>query len=385
MSRCAVLKVWVALLLAVAPVWGGAAPPEPAGGLEGVLADLCRKHGVPSLTVAVVRSGGTVATACHGVRKRGTDDTVELSDRHPLGSCTKSMTATLAAVLVESGQIGWDTTVAEVWPHADGAEIHPELRAVTLNELLSHQSGLASDANDQGFWISFFAEEAAPRRERRRMVEWVLAQGPEHPRGGYHYSNLGYVVAGAMLEKRGGASFESLMRRHVFKPLGMETAAFRTLARARKLKPPLRWGHRANGAPIDPRAAGAENPAVYAPCGTVHLTVADYARYARWHLGREPAPVLTKPETLDRLHTGQVKAPALGGAYGGGWILIDTGLGPALTHGGSNTNSQALIWVLPERDFAAVAFTNTGEHAGFLACNAAIQELMNRYAEGDGE
>src|SRR5215212_7099644 len=96
--------------------------------LKKMLVDTCRKHNVPSLTIAVVRSDGMVTAQCSGVRKRGTDEAVELSDRHPLGSCTKSMTATLAAVLVEAGKIDWDTTISQVWPRAGEKHLHPSLR-----------------------------------------------------------------------------------------------------------------------------------------------------------------------------------------------------------------------------------------------------------------
>lgn len=360
-----------------------AAEPAPSDNeLKAMLAEVCRKHNVPSLSIAVVRSGEVVATACHGVRKRGSDEAVELSDRHPLGSCTKSMTATLAAVLVEAGKLEWETTIAQVWPRAQAKHLHAALRDVTLDELLSHQSGLPSDLKDlQGKeWRSFFEEKASPTLERRRMLEIILVAKPENARGEYHYSNLGYVVAAAMLETRGGDSYENLMRKHVFQPLKLSTAAFRTLATAKKLKEPLLWGHLANGTPIDPRVAGAENPSVYASCGTVNLSIADYARYAQWHLTSAPAPLLSAQETVDHLHAGQVDAPSVGGKYGCGWIVLNTPLGRAWTHGGSNTNSHALIWILPDRDFAAVACTNTGESSGFPACDEAIQELMKRYA-----
>ncbi|MBX7165653.1 MAG: serine hydrolase [Pirellulales bacterium] len=391
-DRCAVVARTVAMVLAVLailllPSCGFAVEPASQdAGLQEMLADVCRKHKVPSLTIAVVRSAGTVTMQCSGVRKRRTDESVELSDRHPLGSCTKSMTATLAAVLVEAGKIGWDTTIGQVWSRAGEKHLHAALRDVTLDELLSHQSGLASDLKDfqtikADEWLSFFEEQASPQLERRRMLGLILAIKPQHPRGSYHYSNLGYVVAAAMLETKGGDSFENLMRRHVFQPLTMDTADFRTLALAKELKPPLLWGHVADGSPIDPRIAGAENPSVYAACGTVHLSIADYARYAQWHLKHEPAPLLSQQENVEHLHVGKVDAPAERGKYGCGWIVLDSALGRALFHGGSNTNSQALIWLLPERDFAAVACTNTGESSGLSACGEAIQELMKRYAQ----
>ena len=351
--------------------------------LEKILADICRKQQVPSLTIAVVRSDEIVTMECSGVRKSGTDDAIELSDRHPLGSNTKSMTATLAAKVVESGKIKWDSTIRQVWPDAAPKHIHPSLHDVTLNELLSHQSGLAANLTDLGGndWGSFFQEKASPTVERRRMLMLIMKKKAKHSRGEYHYSNIGYVVAAAMLEKSTGEEFEAMMHRDIFKPLKMDSADFRTLASAKKLKAPLLWGHQDNGNPISPRKAGAENPSAYASAGTVHLAIADYAKYAQWHLAQKPAPVLSTQEALDHLHKGQIEVPSLGGKYGGGWIHLKTPLGPAMTHGGSNTNSYASIWIFPDKDFAAVVCSNAGLKFGFPASDKAVQELIKRYAK----
>jgi CubicO group peptidase (beta-lactamase class C family) len=184
-----------------------------------------------------------------------------------------------------------------------------------------------------------------------------------------------------MMEERAGEGYETLMRREVFKPLGMRSADFRTLESAAKLKEPAVWGHQADGKAIDPRIVGAENPSVYASCGTVNLSILDYARYAQWHLGKKPEPLLKNQTTFDHLHTGLVKAPDVGGKYGSGWILVDTPMGPAMSHAGSNTNCFAVIWVYPKKDFAAIACTNTGEQAGYLACEEAIQKLVELYVK----
>ena len=196
----------------------------------------------------------------------------------------------------------------------------------------------------------------------------------------YHYSNLGYVIAAAMLEHRAEEDFETMMRRDIFKPLGMDSADFRTMKSARKLKAPMLWGHRANGEPFSPKVAGAENPSAYASCGTVHISAGDYAKYAQWHLSQTPAPVLSTQEAFDHLHTGQVNATGTGGKHGGGWIHTKYGRAAAMTHAGSNTNSFAVIWIIPDKDFAAIALTNQGGNSSFAACDAAILELMKRYA-----
>ena len=342
------------------------------------LAEICRKHDVPAMAVAVVNANGLVHSQCFGNRKRGTFDKVELSDRFPIGSNTKSMTATLAAVLVEAGKIEWETTISDVWPKAKDADIHPQLRKVTLDQLLSHQSGLPENISDisSQAWASFFDEKLSPTLERRGMLKLVLSPAPTQPQGKFAYSNLGYAVVSAMLETRAKESFESLMKKHVFDPLEMRSADFRSMKSAQQLKPPLLWGHQANGGKsVDPRTVSAENPTVYAAAGTVHLSIEDYAKYARWQLAGKPAPVLRSQSAYDHLHEPLVDKAA-GEKYGCGWICSNSGLGPALTHAGSNTNTFAVIWVLPKSDFAAVVCTNSGEQQAFPACDEMINHLM---------
>ncbi|WP_253154869.1 serine hydrolase [Stieleria tagensis] len=350
------------------------------------LAELRRKHDVPAMAVAVVNKQGLVEAECSGDRKRGQSDKVELTDRFAIASNTKSMTATLAAVLVEAGKIDWTTSIGEVWPAATDDHIHPQLKAATLDDLLSHQSGLPANISDSSAqeWPSFFREEIAPALERRRMLRIVLPKPPTNPRGQFLYSNLGYAVAAAMLETRAGESYESLMKKHVLGPLQMQSADFRSLESAKRLTPPMLWGHQADGTPIDPRLPGAENPTVYASCGTIHVSIEDYAKYARWHLAGQPTPVLKTRDAFDHLHKPLVDS-APGEQYACGWICAQTPLGPGWNHAGSNTNSFALIWIVPESDFAAVVCTNSGQPQSFAACNDMMNHLFTTHAPDAGK
>lgn len=345
------------------------------------IAEVRRKHNVPSLALAVVNKKGLVEAKVTGDRKRGTPGKVELSDRFAIGSNTKSMTATLAAVMVEAGKIEWTTTIGEVWPKAGDDHIHPKLKSVTLDELLSHQSGLPGNISDISpqAWANFMQEKRSPVLERRTMLGLVLSQPPANVQRKFLYSNLGYAIVAAMLETRAREPYESLLRKHVLGPLQMQSANFHSREFAKRMKPPLMWGHQANGAPINPRSQGAENPTVYAASGTIHLSIEDYAKYARWHLAGTPSPVLQTKAAFDHLHKPLVEAAELGGSYACGWICAPTPIGPGLNHGGSNTNSFALIWVVPESDFAAVVCTNTGEPQAFPACDEMMVHLMTTY------
>jgi hypothetical protein len=161
------------------------------------------------------------------------------------------------------------------------------------------------------------------------------------------------------------------LQRHLYEKHGG-----RVEVSAKQLPPPLLWGHQAaNGEPVNPRTMGAENPSVYAAAGTVHLSIEDYAKYARWQLAGKPTPVLRSQKAFDHLHRPQVDYDKSGAKYACGWICMDTEFGPALNHARSNTNSWAVIWILPDSDFAAIVCTNSGQPQAYAACEEIISFL----------
>src|SRR4029077_16328190 len=98
------------------------------------------KHNFPALAAAVVVDGKIVVTNAVGFRKNGGTERVTADDRFHLGSVTKSMTATVAAMLVEQGKISWTMTIGEAFPELKSGNHHDYL-GVTLEQLLSQRSG----------------------------------------------------------------------------------------------------------------------------------------------------------------------------------------------------------------------------------------------------
>src|SRR6185436_4422279 len=93
------------------------------------------------MVAAVLRGERIIAQGVAGVRKRGTAERITLDDRFHLGSCTKAMTATLVAMLVEEGKLNWTTTLGELF--ADTVKpMHPTWEKVTLRQVLAHRAGL---------------------------------------------------------------------------------------------------------------------------------------------------------------------------------------------------------------------------------------------------
>ena len=105
------------------------------------------QYGLPAIAAAVVKDGTIIASGVAGVRVHGTSIAATIDDRFHLGSDTKAMTATLAGMLVEKGKLKWTSTIGEVLG-ADVPGINPKLAAVTLEQLLSHTSGIPSDTEE---------------------------------------------------------------------------------------------------------------------------------------------------------------------------------------------------------------------------------------------
>ena len=122
------------------------------------------------------------------------------------------------------------------------------------------------------------------------------------PGAKYEYSNVGYVLAGAMAERVANQSWETLISSTLFAPLDMKTAGFGGLGTPGQIDQP--WPHHANGKPVARNGPPADNPEVMGPAGTVHSSLSDWARFVADQLrGERGESALLQPETYQRLHT----------------------------------------------------------------------------------
>jgi CubicO group peptidase (beta-lactamase class C family) len=351
------------------------------------------RHGLPALAAAVVKSGAIVASGAVGVRVRGTDIKVTIDDRFHLGSDTKAMTATLAGMMVEERKLRWTSTIGEVLG-ADVPGINPKLAAVTLEQLLSHSSGIPSDTEEivKLYFNADAFDYNLPALRLRILSAWK-AHAPETPPGSaFHYANLGYLIAGAMIEKAAGIPWEELITARLFAPLALRTAGLGPQATTGKLDAPV--GHRvADDGEITPMLWGpaADAPPVIGPAGVAHMSVLDFAAWAAWNAGRgRRAPALVEPATLaliqrPRIKTGPMPHARPGtpqeGEYALGWgvVKLDWSTTPVLEHNGSNGMNLAKILVDTDQDLGVVVLTNFPEQKADAAASAVMETLYRRY------
>ena len=191
--------------------------------MRSALVEFRDKHGVPALGAALVDRDGLIELDVVGVRVRGGDDPVRQDDRWHIGSCGKSMTAALYARLVERGDAEWGARLPDLFPDLADA-IAPGWSAITIDDVFVAQAGLP--ANLSRATMAAASRDTRPLREQRTQVTAAaLARPPRRP-GRFLYSNLGYIVVGAAIERITGLEFESALTTHVFAPLGISSGGF---------------------------------------------------------------------------------------------------------------------------------------------------------------
>ena len=329
------------------------------------------KYDLPALAVLVVKDGAICDRAAVGVRQWGAAALVTTNDLFHIGSCTKSMTATLTAMLIEAGQLRWDTTVAEVFPEWKGI-MDRQYENVTVQQLLTQRSGLATHP-PAAAWAKAWQEKGTPTEQRREFLEAVLAVPPAvAPGTRFIYSNQNYALVGAMLEKISGKPWEQLVTDKLFKPLHMDSAGFGTPGTREQTDQP--WGH--TRGTLGQVPSQSDNPPAIGPAGRVHCSLDDLAHYAIFHLEGERKGGLLRPETVRLLHTAPDGSDyACGGVCGRrAWAG-----GRTLMHNGSNTMWYVVMWLAPERDFAVIAATNTGEPEAFKACDDTVGAMIKKW------
>ncbi|MFM9994315.1 MAG: serine hydrolase domain-containing protein [Phycisphaerales bacterium] len=359
------------------------APADPAViDVNALLEPIRSRYRLPALGGAIVTTKGLAHVGAVGVRKAGGEERVTTDDLWHIGSCTKAMTATMIATLVQDGTLSWGVTLAEAFPDV---EMHEEWRGVTLTQLLTHRAGFAHGPNAPGLWVRLRRHTGTPVEQRRLMLVETLKLAPEfEPGTKMQYSNTGFGVAGVIAETETKTPWEDLMRGRLFHPLGMTSAGFGAPGTPGAVDQP--WGHTAIGTPIEP-GPNADNPAAIGPGGTVRLSLRDWAQFVALHL-REAAPgepAVVTAESLALLHT----PPHDGfGDYAFGWSVGTRGwakgdapgdTGRTLSHNGTNTLWYAVTWLAPERGFAVLVATNQGGDAGAKATDDAAAAMIRAY------
>jgi CubicO group peptidase (beta-lactamase class C family) len=344
-----------------------AAPVGPVASLSSIVDSVRLAYKMPAMGAAIVTlEDGLVAIGAAGGRRVTGGNAVTTDDLWHLGSNTKAMTALLAAVAVSQNRIQWTTTLPQVFPEL--TSIRAEYRDVTLRDLLSHQSGLPGNTGGAG---SGSGTTAAA--QRASAVASVVQLPPGGPRGKFAYNNVGYIVAGAMLDRVFGTSFEAAMTTHVFTPLGMTDAGFGPQAAVGSTTQPVAHRRLADGSWTV--LEGFDLPPMFNSAGTMHMSLASWGRFVREVLRVEAGTSTVAPAAIARQTTSAIIPTVSTNSYGMGWDVFTRpwANGKVLYHTGTNQGNGSLTYVAPLRNVAFLVTTN-----GFEPTGQSLEVLANR-------
>jgi CubicO group peptidase (beta-lactamase class C family) len=338
--------------------------------LDAFVTRMMADYEVPGVGLAVIEDGEISYLRGYGVRDVTTGAPVTPDTQFAIGSVTKSFTSLGIMVLVDEGLVDLDAPVTTYLPEFSLSD-PASTQTVTVRNLLTHTTGLVrTDAST--FDVSISAEDIIAAAATTPLVG--------KPGEIFVYSNVNTILAGEIIKRVGGMSWETFMRERVLQPLEMNTA---TLSVAElKEQPDIAAPHvldivRGGLQTTDYLVLGADVPA-----GAVNASVAEMAHYVRFQLG-DGAPLLSQ-ESLTEMHRGQiaaedfnlpgiVAAQAEAGAeqpedvppslvtdaqYGFYWS-VESFLGEKLVQHGGNTNGMtANVTLLPERRSGVVILAN---------------------------
>ncbi|WP_035802958.1 serine hydrolase domain-containing protein [Kitasatospora mediocidica] len=295
----------------------------------------------PSMVGAVVRGGQVVWT---GARSMIEDHAPTDDVQYRIGSISKTFAAVLVLRLRDEGLLDLSDPLERHLPGTAAGEL-------TIHQLLTHTSGLSS-------------ETPAPWWERtdgalRPELADVLGEQPiRHPAGRlHHYSNPGYALLGALVERLRGEPWGEVLRREVLEPLGMTRTSL------------LPQAPHAGGFAVHPWAdvmlpEPLTDTALMAPAGQLWSTAADLCRWAAF-LAAGNEKVLA-PATVAEMRrpTTEPEGEEWAGCYGLGLQVIRRGGRVLFGHSGSMPGFLAWIWVSEADDVAAVVLTNATSGPG---------------------
>lgn len=328
-----------------------------------ILKEIRDGYSLPAIGLLDVSSDDELRRAVSGIRKSGNSTAVTPEDKFHLGSLTKAMTATLIAVLVESGTLAWNTTLEEALPYLADV-MDPEHRGTTLEMLATHYSGIEKETA-RWFTRNSYDESLSAVANRQRFASQVLSDKPDFlPNTTWDYSNANYIILGHIIDQHATEVWEDFIQSVLWGPLNMTGCGFGTPPESSPNAIDNPWPHIASNPPRPflPLRNDSDNPTFFGPAGTVHCDMYSYSRFLKMHLDALNGldTTILPAHSFLRLHTPLFK----GGTYTpGAWYTYTYRQygGRYLTHDGTNTLNYAIAMLAPGAHRAIAAFTNVGD------------------------
>lgn len=332
---------------------------------------------VPGIAVAIVKDGKVIHAKGYGVRSLKTGQPVDENTRFGIASNSKAFTAAALGILMDEGKLKWDDKVIKYIPEFQMYNTYVT-QEFTLRDLLTHRSGLGLGAGDLMFWpdsSNFTMQDVINNLHYLKPVSGFRTK--------YDYDNLLYMVAGVVVERVSGKSWEAFVEERIMKPLGMNQSAgtYSRLADKENVidahapvegkvqvisRDMFRFGNSAGG--INSSVADMSQWVImqlnHGQYGDKHQLFSENVQADMW-APQTLIPVSRTPVSPYNTHFT---------AYGLGWFMSDVKGYKQISHTGGLAGMVTQVTLFPELQLGILVFTNQQVGAAFSAITNTIKD-----------
>ncbi len=351
-----------------------------AASIDSLVKKVLKTFDVPGISVGIIKDGKLIHAKGYGVRSLKNNLPMDENTLVGIASNSKAFTSAAIAMLVDEGKMKWDDKVRKHIPSFTMYD--PYVTDVfTVRDLLTHRSGLGLGSGD----LMFFPDGGNFTREE--MIHNLRYLKPiSEFRTKYDYDNNLYIVAGEIIAKVSGLSWEEFIEQRMMKPLGITTSK-------------ASYNRVNNNANIIDAHAPADGKVVMIPhdwnpvanaAGGIMSNITDLSKWLIMQMedgkygegkklfSKEMHDEMWSPQTIIKTGAGAYNTHF--SAYGLGWFLADVKGYKQVSHTGGLAGTVTQITLLPELKLGIIVLTNQQSGAAFSAITNTIKDSYLGYA-----
>lgn len=345
--------------------------------IDSIVSETMKVFNVPGIAVAVIKDDRVIHLKGYGVRSINAAKTVDENTLFAIASNTKAFTAAALGILVDEGRISWDEKVINVIPEFRlyNAYVTEEF---TIRDLLTHRSGMGLGAGDLMLWPDSSAFTREEIIHNLRFLKPVSSF-----RTKYDYDNLLYIVAGEVIARVSGVSWEEFIETRIMKPLGMNMSAA-SIYRLKDDTNIIDAHVPVNGKLVVVSRYQNDN---INPAGGIFSNISDLSKWVIMQInngkyGEGFEKQLFSEDVHSEMWTPQTIIPVRGrnsyntnfASYGLGWFLSDVKGYKQASHTGGLAGIVTQVTIVPDLKLGIIVLTNQQSGAAFTAITNTIKD-----------
>lgn len=308
------------------------------------LFDAFNKPDAPGAAVVVLKDGHAVCMKAFGLANLENHEAVKTATNFRLASFSKQFTAMAIVILAERKRLSLDDSLTSFFP-----EFPQYGRTITVRHLLNHTSGLLD-------YEKLLSEKTViPLLDRD--VLWLMQQQDKTsfaPGSRFEYSNTGYAMLAAIVEKVSGHTYAAFMKKNIFDPLGMSSSMVNE--RGVSLISTRAYGYSASGDAF--KRTDQSLTSYVQGDGGVYSNVEDLCK---WDAALYTTQLVSR-EMLQRAFTpGPARPEGRDAGYGFGWFIESYRGKHCVSHTGGSIGFKTVIKRFPDDRFTVIILTNRSE------------------------